>query len=64
MFAIAFHFVLNFYCQAMSKDKRNTYQHTPKQLRRKCEGLLNSSLLPKYQELFPDVLPEETMDTL
>ncbi|XP_057307970.1 nucleolar protein 16-like [Hydractinia symbiolongicarpus] len=50
--------------KAMSKDKRNTYQHTPKQLRRKCEGLLNSSLLPKYQELFPDLQAEETMDTL
>jgi len=44
---------------SMCKDKRNTYQHTANQLRRKCEGLLNSSLLSKYQEMFPDLCLED-----
>ncbi|EDO47617.1 predicted protein [Nematostella vectensis] len=29
--------------KAMSKDKDNYYQHTPKQLKRKCEAFLRSS---------------------
>ncbi|KAM7445479.1 hypothetical protein ABFA07_006079 [Porites harrisoni] len=28
--------------KAMSRDKRNYYQHTPKQLKRKCEAFLGS----------------------
>ena len=28
--------------QAMSRDKRNYQQHTPKQLKRKCEAFLGS----------------------
>lgn len=49
--------------KAMFKDKRNTHQHTIAQLRRKCEGLLKSSLLPKYRDMFPDLAPEDTMET-
>jgi len=45
--------------KAMARDKRNTYQHTPKQLQRKCEGLLTSSLLPKYKEMYPGILPDD-----
>ena len=48
----------------MAKDKENTYQHTPKQLKHKCESLLKSSLLPKYQEMFPEFsLSVAEMDT-
>lgn len=48
----------------MFKDKRNTHQHTIAQLRRKCEGLLKSSLLQKYREMFPDIAPVEKMETV
>ena len=43
----------------MCKDKRNMNQHTANQLRRKCEGLLGSSLLPKYKEMFPELTIDE-----
>ena len=46
----------------MCKDKQNTYQHTPKQLRRKCEGLLKSSLYQKYKEIFPELVSSNEMD--
>lgn len=45
--------------KAMARDKRNKYQHTAKQLQRKCEGILTSSQLPKYKEMFPGLLPED-----
>jgi len=50
--------------KAMARDKRNKYQHTPKQLQRKCEGLLKSNQLNKYKEMYPGLLPDdvETMD--
>ena len=43
----------------MARDKRNKYQHTPKQLQRKCEGLLKSSQLTKYKEMYPGLLPND-----
>ena len=43
----------------MARDKRNKYQHTPKQLQRKCEGLLKSSQLAKYKEMYPGLLPND-----
>ena len=48
----------------MARDKRNKYQHTSKQLQRKCEGLLKSNQLNKYKEMYPGLLPDdvETMD--
>lgn len=50
--------------KSMVRDKRNTHQHTSNQLRRKCEGLLQSSLLSKYKTMYPGLLPEdETMET-
>jgi len=49
--------------KAMAKDKLNTYQHTANQIRRKCEGLLKSSLFTKYQEMYPELWTVETMDT-
>ncbi|XP_002155670.1 nucleolar protein 16 [Hydra vulgaris] len=51
--------------KAMAKDKDNTYQHTAKQLKRKCESLLKSSLLTKYQSMFPELTTSaEEMDTV
>ena len=46
----------------MCKDKQNTYQHTPKQLRRKCEGLLKSSLYQKYTEMFPELVSSNEVE--
>jgi len=50
----------------MSADKRNTYQHTANQLRHKCEGLLSSTLLQKYQEMFPELTSDaqQEMETI
>lgn len=31
------------FAQGMARDKRNCYQHTPNQLRRKCEAFLRST---------------------
>lgn len=45
--------------KAMARDKRNKHQHTNKQLQRKCEGLLKSTLLGKYKEMYPGLLPDE-----
>jgi len=48
----------------MSRDKRNTQQHTSKQLQRKCEGLLASSQLSKYKKLYPGLLPENDVEAM